>query len=194
MSRIASLPTVRRSVAAVLVFAGLALPGCTSSHPPSRAAPDTDQTWTASETEARLQAAADRWENVPHEWGGTSAEGVDCSGLIQSVFEEEFQLSVPRTTEQQSQVGRVVSRSALQPGDLVFFRIESKKRHVGIYLSDGSFLHASASEGVTISSLDRSYWADRWWHARRLLQFEDESSEPLPDSTTRANSNDEVGW
>jgi len=68
----------------------------------------------------------------------------------------------------------------LQPGDLVFFRTGYKKRHVGIYLADGRFLHASASSGVTVSPLGRSYWQEHWWQGRRLLSLNEETPSDAP--------------
>jgi cell wall-associated NlpC family hydrolase len=179
---------------AVLVVMTVLLSGCSSTHSASRT---TAQSAAASgslstaEAEARLQAAADRWSGTPHEWGGTSRRGVDCSGLVQSVFARQFDVQVPRTTEEQARTGRSVSRAGLQPGDLVFFRPGFKKRHVGIYLADGQFLHASASSGVTVSPLDRSYWQEHWWQGRRILPLNDDgadaphrrTSDPAPAAT-----------
>ena len=169
------------------------LAGCASSGTPTaRVEGDTERAWTAAEATSRLRAAADRWDGAPHQLGGSSTQGVDCSGLVQSVYANEFGLQVPRTTEEQVRVGRSVSRSQLQPGDLVFFRPEWKDRHVGIYLSDGRFLHASASEGVTVSDLRRSYWTDSWWQARRVLPLSADSRE-TPTSPQEATSSS-VGW
>lgn len=153
-----------------------------SSSSPSRSSATASETWTPSDAAAQIRAAADNWEGTPHDLGGTSHRGVDCSGLVQSVYTERFDISVPRTTDQQVTTGRSVQRSALQPGDLVFFRPGWKKRHVGIYLSDGDFLHASSSQGVALSSLDNSYWTDHWWQARRLLPFSSEESDKRPSS------------
>lgn len=181
----------------LLLLSGLLLAGCASSRSVPEATSTTNQSWSSEETESRLRSAAERWEGVEHKLGGSSRSGVDCSGLVQSVFREEFQVSVPRTTEKQARTGKSVSRSSLRPGDLVFFRPERKKRHVGIYLSDGEFLHASSSEGVTISPLDRSYWTDHWWQARRLFSPSEESDTATArtaDSPDRTESSAEVGW
>jgi cell wall-associated NlpC family hydrolase len=128
---------------------------------------------------------------VPHEWGGASKQGVDCSGLVQSVYQNAFQMSLPRTTEEQVDAGHRIQRSSLQPGDLVFFRHGRKKYHVGIYVDDGEFLHASSSNGVTVSPLDRSYWSDRWWQARRVLSTQAPSRGA---SASRPSDGSGVGW
>ena len=181
-------------IAGLLLGIGPFLVGCSSSRPPAAVEGETSQEWTPETAENRLRSAAEDWDGTPHEWGGSSANGVDCSGLVQSVFAEEFQLSVPRTTEQQARVGRTVSRSALQPGDLVFFRPAEKKRHVGIYLSNGDFLHASSSDGVRVSPLDRSYWTDHWWQARRVLRFSESDAQSAPDPPPKTPAAAKVGW
>ncbi len=194
MIRPSDLPIPPALWSPVLLGISLFLVGCSSSRPPATVEGKTKHQWTASTAEDRLQSAAEKWQGTPHEWGGSSTRGADCSGLVQSVFAEEFQLSVPRTTEQQARVGRTVSRSSLRPGDLVFFRPPGKKRHVGIYLSNGDFLHASSSEGVRVSPLDRSYWKDHWWQARRVLRFSDSTQQPTPDTTRKPPAAAKVGW
>lgn len=184
-----------RSISALLVGAVLVYSvGCTSSGHVASDAGMTEVNTTSTEIEAKLRSAADRWDGAPHEWGGMTRRGVDCSGLVYSVFDEHFRVSLPRTTERQAHAGDQVERSALQPGDLLFFRPEHKKRHVGIYLSQGEFLHASASTGVTISKLDRSYWQDYWWQARRVLKTDEPSPRATADSTTSTTTPDGVGW
>jgi cell wall-associated NlpC family hydrolase len=143
---------------------------------------------------SKLRSAADEWEGVSQEWGGTTKQGVDCSGLVQSVYASKFGLSLPRTTDQQVRTGTRVSRSALRPGDLVFFRHSRKKYHVGIYLSDGEFLHTSTSQGVTVSPLDQSYWNERWWQGRRLLALDGRASRAASDTSTASSSDADVGW
>lgn len=179
----------------VLLCAGM-LAGCVGSQSTTRTTVQTNKTWSPEDVESRLESAASEWAGTPHKWGGSSSAGVDCSGLVQSVYDTQFQVSVPRTTEQQARTGRAVSRSTLQPGDLVFFRIAStaKKRHVGIYISNDEFLHASSSEGVTISSLDQSYWSDRWWQARRVLHASHRASSASVDSTNGESRSANVGW
>jgi len=117
-----------------------------------------------------LLAQHERWVGTPYRIGGTSFQGVDCSALVQNVFEETFRLSLPRTTGEQVHQGQPVSRGELVPGDLVFFRPPGRYDHVGIYLGEGRFLHASSSRGVMISRLDNRYWQRHYWQARRTLE------------------------
>lgn len=117
-----------------------------------------------------LLAQHERWAGTPYRLGGSSFRGVDCSALVQSVFEETFRVSLPRTTGEQVSQGQPVARDALAPGDLVFFRPPGPYDHVGIYLGEGRFLHASTSRGVMISRLDNQYWQRHYWQARRTLE------------------------
>ena len=171
------------------------LTGCAgSSATTDRGGTMSERSWTDAEAETRLQNAVERWNGVPHKLGGTSQEGVDCSGLVQSVFSNEFQHPLPRTTEKQADVGTTVHQSELRPGDLVFFRPEWKKRHVGIYVSDGRFLHASSSEGVRLSELDRSYWQDHWWQARRVLSRSTDSTGQTSDRPPPETASEDISW
>lgn len=171
-----------------IVFA-LLVGGCGSSEPMAdSSAADEERTDAAARRAHALRTAAQQWRGTPHMWGGTSREGIDCSGLVQMVYQETLEHDLPRTTRAQSRVGTSVS-SGLQPGDLVFFRVDTRKgRHVGIYLSDGEFLHASASDGVRISSLDTTYWRERWWQARRVLSDADSPRQSAVPSSPQA------GW
>ncbi len=75
---------------------------------------------------------------------------------------------LPRSTEFQAELGKSIDKDQLRPGDLVFFKTGRTDRHVGVYLEDGMFLHASTSQGVIISGLDESYWKSAYWKAKRL--------------------------
>ncbi len=101
--------------------------------------------------------------------GGTDQTGVDCSGFVMAVYKNAFHVYLPRTTAQQLKMGTPVGRYALKPGDLVFFRPPGYPRHVGIYLSEDRFLHASKRKGVTISTINNRYWEPYFWTARRIL-------------------------
>lgn len=112
----------------------------------------------------------ERWAGTPYRLGGTGFGGVDCSALVQNVFSETFHLHLPRSTGELVQQGTQVARDALQIGDLVFFRPPGRYNHVGIYMGDGYFLHASTSKGVILSKLNNSYWKRHYWQARRTLE------------------------
>ena len=102
---------------------------------------------------------------VAYRYGGTSANtGFDCSGFMQHIFRRSMQINLPRTSAEQARMGEPVSRSDLQPGDMVFFSTFRKKyiNHVGIYIGDGKFIHASIKKGVIVSSLREGYYSTAW--------------------------------
>jgi cell wall-associated NlpC family hydrolase len=115
-----------------------------------------------------LTRNAMRFLGVPYAFGGTSASGFDCSGFVQHVY-AALGLHLPRTADAQYTEGMRV-RGALVRGDLVFFETYSAgASHVGIYLGNDEFVHASSSRGVTVSSLHERYWSARYLGAKRLL-------------------------
>lgn len=117
-----------------------------------------------------IVATAKKYIGVPYVWGGTSPSGFDCSGLVQYVFRQHG-IVLNRTCVTQYQQGTYVSKSNLQPGDLVFFQntYAAGISHVGIYIGNGQFIHASSSKGVMVSDLSNSYWSSHYYGARRVL-------------------------
>lgn len=115
-----------------------------------------------------LYQQIEAWEGVPYRLGGLSKKGVDCSGFVYMTYLTHFNIRLPRSTHQQSQAGKNVFRRDLSAGDLVFFRIGYSTRHVGVYLENGLFAHASKSSGVMISDLQDDYWSKRYWKAVRI--------------------------
>lgn len=124
--------------------------------------------YTPGESEQRLRAALREWQGIPYRWGRADHKGIDCSGLVMRLYENAFNVQLPRTTQEQMGVGRPVPRGGLETGDLVFFALHKKAYHVGIFLSDGEFAHASTSQGVIISSLREPYWGNSFIMARRV--------------------------
>ena len=117
------------------------------------------------QTRATLYAQYDEWRAVRYRIGGLSKSGVDCSGFVFLTFRDRFGIALPRSTDDQATLGRKIEEHELRPGDLVFFRTGRNVRHVGIFLEDRKFLHASTLKGVMISSLDDVYWAKEYWRA-----------------------------
>jgi cell wall-associated NlpC family hydrolase len=114
---------------------------------------------------------ARKYLGVSYRNGGTTANGVDCSGLVVTVY-ESFGVALPRTSHDQANFGTKVERSHLKPGDLVFFRTSGSTRisHVGIYSGDGQFIHASTrAKRVKYDRLDNKYFKRRYATARRVL-------------------------
>ncbi|NDV94061.1 NlpC/P60 family protein [Dysgonomonas sp. 521] len=113
-----------------------------------------------------LYAEVSQWLGVPYVYAGLSKNGVDCSGFTYIIYQEVYKKTIPRSTTYLSKMAmKNISKKKLQAGDLVFFATSSEKNkisHVGIYLKDGCFIHASTSRGVIVSHLDEGYY-DRTW-------------------------------
>ncbi len=108
------------------------------------------------------------WKNVRYKMGGTSRTGIDCSGFTQKVFKEKFGIELPRTTLTQVNMGVEVKKSDLKMGDLVFFKTSKTMKHVGVYVGDGDFLHSSV-KGIQFTKLDKQFYKDSYWTARRIV-------------------------
>ena len=117
-----------------------------------------------------------RYLNTPYKYGGNNNSGIDCSAFTQNVFSKSINYKLPRTARQQFEEGEKISnKHLLRFGDLVFFDTtkDSYPGHVGIYLGEDLFAHASFSKGVTISSLQSSYFKTRYVGARRETEIKD---------------------
>lgn len=107
---------------------------------------------------------------TPYRLGGLGSEGIDCSAYTRLVFSTSVNIDLPRSTSDQFRQGRPVRVTDLKFGDLIFFNTTGRNpSHVGIYLGDNLFAHASVTSGVTISSLGSSYFQRRLTGARRIL-------------------------
>lgn len=137
---------------------------------PGKALPRQDfRSAPARDTEMLFQALATAGTN--YRYGGKSYEnGFDCSGLVAFVFRRAYGLVLPHNTHAQSEMGVPIDAAELRPGDLVFFNTLRKPySHVGIYLGEGSFIHAPKTGAVVrTEQLGSPYWATRFDGARRL--------------------------
>jgi len=130
----------------------------------------------------------ENWRGTRYRRGGLSHNGIDCSGFALLTYKELFGKELPRTVREQAQKGKLVKKEMLQPGDLVFFKTGHFQKHVGIYLEDDLFIHASRSHGVMLSSLDNSYWQERYWKAKRLQLLSREERPPLLELAESASA------
>ncbi|KLT73893.1 membrane protein [Neisseria arctica] len=108
---------------------------------------------------------------VAYRYGGTSAStGFDCSGFMQHIFRRSMQINLPRTSAEQARMGVAVSRSDLQPGDMVFFStVGGRISHVGLYIGNNRFIHAPRTgKSIEITSMSNKYWNARYVTARRV--------------------------
>jgi cell wall-associated NlpC family hydrolase len=110
---------------------------------------------------------------APYRLGGFSMKGLDCSGLVKKIY-QTFNIDLPRTAFAQSHVGLRVARSKLIEGDLLFFNTRRTLGHVGIYIGNDQFVHASSRKrGVRIDNLNTPYYNKRFVRAVRLKGHED---------------------
>ncbi len=125
---------------------------------------------SAPQASSAVVATALQLEGRPYRNGGSDPTGFDCSGLVRYVFGRHG-VTLPRNVRDQFQAGLAVPRSALVPGDLVFFSTTGRgATHVGIVVARDSFLHAPSERGVVrVESLSGDYWARRYVGARRIL-------------------------
>lgn len=134
------------------------------------------------------------FKGTKYKYGGTSKNGIDCSGLMYTSF-KSANVVLPRTSIDQSKKGVRVSKSKAQKGDLVFFKTGGRGRinHVGLVVSvDGrevKFVHSSSSRGVMISSLKEGYWSNAFSQVRRVYSSSiSNSPTPVPIVSSKENS------
>lgn len=120
----------------------------------------------------RLYIEASRWIGTPYRRGGHSKSGTDCSGLSYSIRKTVYHKTLKRSSEEQrTRNCQKISKSKLNEGDLVFFHNGRNKRtanHVGIYLKNNRFIHASTSRGVIVSSLNEAYYRKCYMQCGRI--------------------------
>lgn len=121
----------------------------------------------------RVLREADSWIGTPYLYGGNDRNGVDCSGFVLQVYLKAAEIALPRTSRQQQEYCRDLTRDQLEPGDLVFFtsRGSNVVGHVGIYIGNNQMIHASSSQGVVISSLQSNYYVQNYYGGGRIDRF-----------------------
>ncbi len=99
------------------------------------------------------------WLGVPYSYGGCTKSGTDCSGFVQQIYKVVYEINTARSANGIYEECKKVKKENIKQGDLVFFKINTAKvGHVGIFLQDSYFIHASSSKGVMVSSLEAEYW------------------------------------
>lgn len=120
-------------------------------------------------TNVELYKFVDAWMGTPYSYAGSSRQGIDCSGFVGALYKEVYQKQLPRTARDMEKVSIDLGRTGMKEGDLVFFDINGKKgSHVGVYLHNNRFVHASTSKGVVISDLDMEYYRKTFSHGGRF--------------------------
>lgn len=136
-----------------------------------RPRPAVSSSATNSSDANALISSAMGFIGVAYRFGGTTPRGFDCSGFMQYVFRKTFAVNIPRTAAAQATVGSHVSRSNLQPGDMVFFKTAGPRRisHVGMYVGNNRFIHAPRTgKTIEVTSLGNKYWSSKYATARRV--------------------------
>jgi len=125
--------------------------------------------WDSPHERSLFVRVAKGFLGAPYRWGGSSVRGLDCSSFVKKLY-EFFDVSLPRTAKEQAHVGQRVSRDELKEGDLVFFNTRRAYGHVGIYIGNNEFVHASAGRErrVRIDTLDKPYYDKRFVKAVRI--------------------------
>ncbi|MCS2157494.1 NlpC/P60 family protein [Scandinavium sp. H11S7] len=123
----------------------------------------------------RLMSEYQHWKGTSYRLGANSHSAIDCSALTRRLYQEAFAIKLPRTTGEQIRRGKKAKQGTPHIGDLVFFKTGRAQKHVGIYIGENRFIHASRRKGVTISQLTNPYWNQHLLAVRRVL----------PDSVVR---------
>jgi cell wall-associated NlpC family hydrolase len=131
--------------------------------------------WGSADERKLFVKVATGFLGAPYRMGGVTVQGIDCSAFVRKMY-EFFNIKLPRTAREQAMVGVRVDRDKLEAGDLVFFRTKRPIGHVGIYIGNNEFVHASyRARSVRIDSLDKPYFQQRFQRAVRVKDFSKKS-------------------
>jgi cell wall-associated NlpC family hydrolase len=152
---------------------------CASSSRSAKSSPDNARPSVSNSRELNTQTIPEdklrrivaSYLGVRYKTGGMDRRGFDCSGFVVVVFRELCRAKLPRSTKDLKRLGREVPRKDARPGDLVFVKggVFNSINHVGIYLGNGTFVHASSSKGVRYDRLDDEYYTNHFGMIRRVV-------------------------
>ncbi|MFH0896265.1 MAG: C40 family peptidase [Bacteroidota bacterium] len=118
----------------------------------------------------KLIKAVAGWIGTPYKYGGASKTGTDCSGFVMNIYQEVYNKKLGRSVNDIYEKNvRIIKKSELKEGDVVFFKIETKKPgHIGLYIKGNKFVHASSKRGVTTNSLEEAYYKKYYFASGRV--------------------------
>lgn len=153
---------------------GVEAPTASKGEEPSASEPL--EKWTSPEERNLFIRVAKTFLGVPYRLGGATMRGIDCSAFVKKVY-EIFGVALPRTAREQSCVGRSIGKDELEEGDLVFFQTQRARRtHVGIYIGNGEFVHASSwNREVKVDHLGKPYFHQRFLRGVRVKEMTNET-------------------
>ena len=117
----------------------------------------------------KLYSFIDEWYGVPYKYGGKTKSGIDCSNFTSTLYSNIYSKTISGSSSSIFEQCKTISKSNLEEGDLVFFKIEGDKiSHIGVYLQNNKFVHATTKKGVMIDDLDEVYYKKYFYKAGRL--------------------------
>jgi cell wall-associated NlpC family hydrolase len=118
----------------------------------------------------KLYYFIDEWMGVPYKYGGNDKSGIDCSGFTGLLYREVYNKNISGPTSSLINITNIIDESELKEGDMVFFHIEKKGKvsHVGVYLQNNKFVHATTKKGVMINDLSENYYKQHYFKSGRV--------------------------
>lgn len=117
----------------------------------------------------KLYSFIDEWYGVPYKYGGKNKSGIDCSNFTSTLYSNIYNKSLTGSSSSIFEQCKTISKNNLEEGDLVFFKIDGDKiSHIGVYLQNNKFVHATTKKGVMIDDLDQAYYKKYFYKAGRI--------------------------